>query len=819
LAEVKLRYPKFDLKFYTEDDEYHITYDARKDFSNEFTGESVIQLSTKNAMEEDTATFSLVLAGDVYWDRILQANDAVVLKIDPNEGGEKPQNPVLLVGLVSEVRQEADHGENSKMYRITGQSFAKAFTNFEIGVIQEVATQLTDIGWLPNSTEDGGFEMTQKTAAQMVESIVEHFLPYIKYNYSHTKKGIEEFLTWKLDSWVQEERLADETNFINYEGSLKQMLEDATARPFNELFFEATEDEQCELVLRRTPFDPEDWNHLTTYTITSKELISESVGLNDAESFSIFNISQKNNMLGASDVDLSAYPQYFKPLLDKFGYKELQVENLYLDTAVAEDSEEDDSEETEDDNDDTEEAESEDDSNEDEGQSFATMYNLVTNYLANYGRKKIRVVKDKVTKQIQNVDKRITKAMAQDIMDFYMEGKEKWSREAFSKLTGFSLSEEDGQKDKPDADYQDVRTTMDKSSNTNVTDLKNELVEKYNISEDQAVNVASEYLAEKLNKERFKEIMDDRSAEGMERIGTSKQVLIDFKKRLANWYCENPNFYSGDITVQGSPEYRLGGRLIVQDEQNGEIWEYYIESVEQTFSYTEGYITTLGVTRGLQNGGQERFTNLWGTSEDFKGGYMGEMSMEELLELQAKEDEKNQQEEDDSNEDSDDSGDASSIPGSSIAVKAANFGKSMSKEESSHSSYYSWGGGRGSDPFKSEPYAMDCSSFVWWCFEKAGQSLAGGKGGMTTWTIKGDKNLKTVNPQGAKAGAKAKMKVGDIIMFYPSNGHIGIYLGGDKWVGCNGKPPTDHSSTAGIHVKSLSGFWWGQFNGHVLRLP
>lgn len=819
MGQVVVRYPIFDLKFYTETDQYHITYDSRNAFSNKYVADSVISLTTKNAFSDDSAVFSLVLSGDNYWDRILQANDAVVLKIDTNEGGKYPDNPVLLVGLISEVSLEGDYGENSKMYRITGQSFAKAFINFNIGVIQEVSVVLTDIGWLPDSTADGGFEMTQKTAAQMVESTIKHFIPFMKYNFQG-KKALDKFLTWSCDSWSEAERLADVSPFINYEGTLKQMLDSETAKPFNELFFDATKDEKCQLTLRRTPFDQNDWNALPMYYATSKDVISEHVSISDSEAATIFNLTQRTNVLGASDVDLGAWPQYFPQLINKFGYKELQVENQYLDTAVA-------------DKDANETITADDDSNKEEentrkatGGTFEKCYKLTTGYLEAYPKKTLRVKKAAVSKQIQGISKKLTKSTSEAIIDYYLKNS-KWDEETFSRLSGIPTSEAEGQADKPKASYTDVLNILNINKTSNVSQIKEKLLEKFDLNDNQANSIASEFKAGKLDKNRFEKIMTERSDKGTQVIGTSSEFLKIFKKRLANWYCENPNFYSGDITVKGSPDYRLGGRLFVQDEQNNELWEYYIESVQHTYSYTKGYTTKLGVTRGLQDGGAKRFTNLWGKSQDFKGGLIGEKSLKDLLELQAKEDEKHKAEmaaaanSGGSGDDGDDEGNDSSIPGSSIAVKAANYGIARSKEKSNHKSYYLWGGGRGSDPFaKSEPWGMDCSSFVWWAYKHAGHSLAGGKGGMTTWTIKADSNLKTISAQGHKSkGLISKMKVGDIILFYPSNGHIGIYIGNGKWVGCNGNPEVDRSSTAGIHISSLSGFWYDQWNGTVLRLP
>lgn len=87
----------------------------------------------------------------------------------------------------------------------------------------------------------------------------------------------------------------------------------------------------------------------------------------------------------------------------------------------------------------------------------------------------------------------------------------------------------------------------------------------------------------------------------------------------------------------GHPDYRIGNRLLYKDRINGDEWEFYIEGVSHNFSYTEGFTTTLDVTRGLKlNGSQrvDRFNPPAGPPERFKGGLLGEPSQEELLALQ-----------------------------------------------------------------------------------------------------------------------------------------------------------------------------------------
>lgn len=835
---VELRYPRFNLAFYTEKDEYHITYDAQtgesntsvvnkdndSEVSNNFMIESVISLTTKNAMEDDSAVFSFVLAGDVYWDRILKANDAVVLRLYPDITSDLPVNPVLLVGLISEVRLEGDYGENSKMYRITGQSFAKALMQFDLGVIQEVSVVLTDIGWLPDDAQEG-VKMTGRSASQLAEGMMNRFLQYMKFDFNG--KGLERFLEWELDSWTEAERLIDNTPYINYEGSLKQLLDDITAKPFNELFFDATPENRCRMIMRRTPFDKADWENLTTYTVTSKEVISESVATNDTEAYSIFNISI-NNLYGTDSMMLGSKPQVFPALVNKYGYKKLEVDNKYLQGAIVDSGDNADSADTNTDgdtetNEDTAtERRTTRDKDTNESSAFDTTYGTVMNYLRGYPLDILRVKRGNVRAKILQVDRRITGTMADKIIDQYIMT-QSLTKEQFTDITGINEKNASKGNGKEKPTYKKIVKFLedykDEAGNKETTTIKNELMNKFNLTDNQATSIASEFVGQKsLRKTRYDEIMKNNPSDSTTVSGSDTKYVKEFTKRLANWYCENPNFYSGDIVVKGSPDYRLGGRLFVVDEQNNELWEYYIESVEHTFSYTQGYTTTLGVTRGLKNGGKDRFTHLWGKSEDFSGGMLGEKTLEALLEDQEK---KNNENNSNSGSSGGSSGgtNPSNIPGGTVAMKAVNWGRSHSKTESSFRSAYDWGGGRtGRDPFESSPIATDCSSFVWWCFKHAGVELNGGATGMTTWSIIADTKLETIATRGQKNSAIFdKMKAGDIIWFRNCE-HIGIYCGEGKMVACNGSGNMNESPTAGIIVSDMtSGYWWDTFDGDVKR--
>lgn len=113
-------------------------------------------------------------------------------------------------------------------------------------------------------------------------------------------------------------------------------------------------------------------------------------------------------------------------------------------------------------------------------------------------------------------------------------------------------------------------------------------------------------------------------------------TLGEYSKRLYNWYVNNYLFFAGELKVVGHPDYRIGDRLFYENVYDGVNWEFYIESVEHNFSLTEGYTTTLGVTRGVRVKDRFdfgiRFDPPVGPSEEFEGGYIGEASIAALRE-------------------------------------------------------------------------------------------------------------------------------------------------------------------------------------------
>jgi hypothetical protein len=664
-------------------------------------------------MEDDSPVFSLIILAKEKWDRILNANDLIRIRVNPDNAKAVPDNPYIMVGLLSDIRKDGEYADGTLLYRITGRAMTKALIDFEVGVIQEVSTLIPSVGWLPDSEEDG-LKFSQNTAAGIGNELMERFVyKYSKYNFSGGK-GLQDYLTHSFTSWEEDESLADVTPFINYEGSIRQFLEDVAAKPFNELYFEYTNDGTCVAIMRPTPFDEDKWKSLPTYKFTSDVTVQESFGKSDAEMYSIF-VVQAPNVTEFNSMDLGVFPKFHPALVEKYGYKRLDAENRYLLSAGV--------------------AAATSGDNTAGGAASAPLFEDVLKFITDnklQDAETLRKQRNMVYSEIATAFPTLTKASINGIIDSLKDGD--FSRERYTEIVLTNGTEKD-------------------------------------------------------------------TAEANQEKEVSTEKLERYTQRLYNWYCENVNFYSGDIRVLGSPAYRLGIRLLYEDLEQDTVWEFYLESVQHEFSFSNGYTTVLGVTRGLPNRGENRFNNLWGNSEDFKGGYLGEKSLEDLLASAQP-----------ANTDTSSGavGNWGNAIGGEGTMGALNTAEVMAKR----SSVYIFGGGRtGNNPFLTNPIKVDCSSFIWWCFYLNGVSLKGGKTGMTTDTIAADPQLMTVSPRGSsKTAAQSKLQKGDLVYFdtYKQNGHIGIYAGDGKFIGAQ-------SSTGIAKEDMTSGYWWQKFNGHIKR--
>ncbi|SER79456.1 N-terminal domain of peptidoglycan hydrolase CwlO-containing protein [Gracilibacillus ureilyticus] len=111
-------------------------------------------------------------------------------------------------------------------------------------------------------------------------------------------------------------------------------------------------------------------------------------------------------------------------------------------------------------------------------------------------------------------------------------------------------------------------------------------------------------------------------------------------------------------------------------------------------------------------------------------------------------------------------------------------------------SVYVFGGGRNAYDIANGRF--DCSGFVSWAFSQGGVSLPASTSAMSG-----------VGTQ----VSTSEMKPGDLVFFntYKTNGHVGIYLGNNKFIGSQ--------NSTGVAVADMgSGYWANTFSGHVRRV-
>ncbi|WP_313799693.1 NlpC/P60 family protein [Cytobacillus sp.] len=111
-------------------------------------------------------------------------------------------------------------------------------------------------------------------------------------------------------------------------------------------------------------------------------------------------------------------------------------------------------------------------------------------------------------------------------------------------------------------------------------------------------------------------------------------------------------------------------------------------------------------------------------------------------------------------------------------------------------SVYVFGAGRSASDIANGRF--DCSGFVSWAFSQGGINLPA--------------STSSLRYSGSKI-SPSDLKPGDLVFFdtYKKDGHVGIYIGGGKFIGSQ--------SSTGVAVASMtSGYWKEHFNGHARRI-
>lgn len=593
--------------------------------------------------------------------------------------------------------------------------------------------------------------------------------------------------------------------FSNYNGTILQMVKDIASRPFNEMFWTCDNGIDT-LNYRITPFDEQRWEQLPTITLDTSSIIAEQTAVADDEQYSIFKIkaSDKLGSTNIADITATLYPLTNLELIRKYGYKTMEVTADYFNGGNSKET------------------------NGTQGSSsgaatgtteqmaklhyptyenimdvFAyvngestssqymtipqqygglSLYNTIANMLEQ------QLPRDKFIEEATGASSIITRDKADQLYTMYQGNSGGKSNQKITRTAYLSVIAPYYQPTSPQVSKNAKYLKSVQKMKEHPKYAAEELMEELNgtIGSAQAYYIIKTVVANngKISQQQYNDILNkykyNDQVEGVNSVkdgglGSVPALFRTYTEKLFNWYADNSKYHSGTITTFGTAGIAIGKRLYIQDKRDGVLWEYYIEGVSHTYSYTQGWLTSITVTRGLplrNKDDKRRFTppySFSGLYTQFKGGYFGERSMQDSITAA---------------EQAENSGGSSGGTGQGLAKIAGDLNGYFHYALSSMRTHFMKGGKSVNDLKSKEDldkngYA-DCSSFVWLCSKIAGNKVPDNVGWVTS-SMESD-------AKGAHKWFKAvdKGKSGDVVVVNLNggsggNGHTAILK--EDWKG------------------------------------
>lgn len=290
--------------------------------------DAVTRIQTRRHMGEDSPTFTIELARTQPWHKYIASNDLV--KIEMHRPPEA--NRTVMVGLVDDVRKTTSIGNGSVMRTITvtGRGVAKAFIQFDVGMVPEAEYVPSTAGWLLAA----GVTVSQSTASEIISAIWDKIAkPFINYEFSN---GYSLFQLIRYELYDRQNMvLLDDSNVAEWQGSLWGLMKDIAEEPFYELFWEISDKTQLpELYMRPTPYNSADWNKLRVHKVLDEDVLYDETGRSDVETYTIFSVGAQT-LFSTNDPykTFGHRPLWYPPYSKKYGIRRLHVETKYMSTA------------------------------------------------------------------------------------------------------------------------------------------------------------------------------------------------------------------------------------------------------------------------------------------------------------------------------------------------------------------------------------------------------------------------------------------------------------------------------------------------------
>lgn len=312
---VSVSHPTIEAIFYTESGMLStvsttgLTKDT--DFDND-----IISVSTIRDMGQDCPTFSISLVYRNNWYQNLSSNDLVIIKMQrPPES-----KAAVFFGLIDDIRKTLDFssGQPQRAVQVTGRGFNKALVNFDVGLIENVSID-TGTGFFANMTQ-----LSTCDSYDAIKLVLDSYIgKSVKYSFANGK-SFSDYFTYS-GNHHDFELLTDYTSYTSYNGSLWNFIKEISNTPFNESFWEI-KNGKPNLIHRRTPFNKSDWIKLNRTTIKDLDIVSDSTGRSDLETYTLYSVNQS---LGDETLTNMYLPLWYPPFYAKYGITQLQVSTIY----------------------------------------------------------------------------------------------------------------------------------------------------------------------------------------------------------------------------------------------------------------------------------------------------------------------------------------------------------------------------------------------------------------------------------------------------------------------------------------------------------
>lgn len=315
-----VRHPYAKVEFATETGALTIFQQLQQvDKSMDF---DIINIETKRDIgNDDCATFTMNLVYKESWYNSISGNDLVIIRL-----GDGTKEKPIFFGLVDNIYESESYPDliPTRSLTVSGRGFNKALIQFGIGAITDLQLTAAQTGFFPGQKD----VLTQNSPAKVIETA---------YNY-YTQKGIdinfangESFNSlsqtiFKENEEDKESCIGDEQFYTNYQGGLWEYMKELRNAPFYEIYWEVIDDKPT-LMVRPTPFNPEEWEKLDTSTVESYQLVDRHLGRSDLETYTCFIV--KGEQINAGFAELFGKPLWYPPFYKKYGLRRLQVNSKY----------------------------------------------------------------------------------------------------------------------------------------------------------------------------------------------------------------------------------------------------------------------------------------------------------------------------------------------------------------------------------------------------------------------------------------------------------------------------------------------------------